>query len=110
LGSSVPEETRERLQQDEAGLDRAIGEARREAATVIEAARRDAECIVVTARMEAEREAERIRASAGEGEDRERARAAVALAAELEDLARRASRNRERALERAVTTALAEEP
>jgi F-type H+-transporting ATPase subunit delta len=94
--------TLERLQGDEAALERAIAAARGEAAAMLEQARREAERLVAETRHEAEREAEGLRARAAEELDAARLRARGELEACSAELARRAAANRERAVARAM--------
>jgi F0F1-type ATP synthase membrane subunit b/b' len=102
-------DTLERLQQDEAALEREIADARRDAAAAIGAARREAEVVVSKARREAEGEAARLRLAATQEVDRALAEERAALDAELAHLAERSRANRSRAVDRAVALALGEE-
>ncbi len=106
----VVREPVERLREDEAGLERAVAEARREAAARVEAARREAEALVAEARVEAGRAAERLREEAGAALERLEMSARTELDRELSEIARRAAANRARALALVVRRVLGEGP
>lgn len=98
----------ERLRQDEAGLERAVEEARRQAAARVEEARREAEALVAEARREAGQAAERLRDEAGAALHALEAEGRAALDREVAEIARRAAAHRARALALAVRRALGE--
>jgi F0F1-type ATP synthase membrane subunit b/b' len=99
-------ETLERLQGDEADLERVVATAREEATAMLEAARREAEAIVSETRREAEREVERLRAAAADEIDRALANAHAGTASDAAVLRRRAEANWERAAARAIAAAV----
>ncbi len=103
-------ETLEQLRGDETTLEREIAAARAEAAGAVERARREAESIAAEARREAEREAERLRGETDEELDRAHAAARAALLADAEELRRRATRNLERAVGRAIDVVIGRRP
>ncbi len=106
----VVREPVERLREDEAGLERAVVEARRQAGARVEAARREAEALVAQARVEAGRAAERLRDEAGTALDELEAAARTELERELSEIAQRAAANRARALALVVRRVLGEGP
>jgi vacuolar-type H+-ATPase subunit E/Vma4 len=61
-------------------------------------------------RREAEREAERLRVEAAEQLDRALVEAEASVGVHAEELRRRAQRNRERAIARAIAAAVGEAP
>jgi F0F1-type ATP synthase membrane subunit b/b' len=65
---------------------------------------------VAAARREAEREVERLRAAEGEGLDRALAEARSAVGVHAEELRARATRNLERAVNRALEVVVGEAP
>lgn len=99
----------EQLCGDEAELERSLQEARREAAAAVAEARGAAERIVAEARGALERELARLREERAALEAREAERAREGVAAEVAALARRAERNRPRALERLLRIVLGRE-
>jgi hypothetical protein len=100
----------ERLREDEAGLDRAVADARRLAAARVDEARREAEALVVEARRQAGLGAERLRDEVRAALDVLEATARTERAREVAEIARRAAAHRARALELAVRRAMGEEP
>lgn len=103
-------ETLERLRGDEATLEREIVAARAAAAARLERARREAEAIAAETRREAERRVGRLRAEVDEELDRALAGSRTALLAEVEELGRRAARNREAAVTRALDVVVGGRP
>ncbi len=103
-------ETLERLRGDEAALEREVSAARAEAAARIERARREAESIAAETRREAERRAGRLRAETDEELDRALAGSRAAVLAEVEELRRRAARNQEAAVTRALDVVVGRVP
>jgi F0F1-type ATP synthase membrane subunit b/b' len=98
--------TLEQLCGEEAELERSLLEARREAASVIAVARGEAEQIAAEARAALEAELSRVRASVESDVTKEASAARAAAEAEVVALARRAERNRSRALARLVEVVL----
>jgi F0F1-type ATP synthase membrane subunit b/b' len=96
----------ERLCGDEAELERSLESARREAAAAVAEARGQAERIASEARAALEAELTRLRAEAEEEVAREALRAREGAVAEVDALARRAERNRPRALARLLEIVL----
>lgn len=100
----------EKLCGDEQELERGLGEARREAAAAIAAARGEAERIASEARGALERELERVRADGDAAATREVEAASEEAARDVAALAARAERNRPRALARLVEIVLGRGP
>lgn len=97
----------ERLCSDEAALEQALAEARREAAEVVTAARSEAEQIVAAARVALEAELAAFRAETERLLDAERLRSAGEADTAREALARRASNRRAAAVAKLVERVLA---
>lgn len=108
--TSGERETLERLQGDEAALEREISAARSEATAGVDAARSEAEAIVSAARREAEAERAALRARAAVEAEAALAAGEEETRAAVKELARRAETHRERAVARALEVVLGRTP
>jgi F0F1-type ATP synthase membrane subunit b/b' len=107
---SLERETLEQLRRQETELEREIDAARRDAKAIVEGAHREAEAISSTARLDAEREVERLRAAIAEELDVALATAKAEVRGQADLLRRRAEQNRERAVARAIGLVTGEPP